>query len=76
MTQQDVATQAGVERSWLVRLESGKENPTLAKLLAVTSTVGLNLELVDAEVAAGRPQTSLPTPVNLDDVLSRFDERP
>lgn len=73
-TQQDVANEARVERSWIARLEGGKENPTFAKLLAVTSALGLQFELNPATVPS-QSKTLLPAPISLDAVLAKFDER-
>jgi transcriptional regulator with XRE-family HTH domain len=71
-TQRQVAAQAGVERSWLARLEGGRENPTFAKLLAVTSALGLQLHIVEAGTSTS-DRTRLPTPIDLDEVLASFD---
>ena len=45
LTQATTATRAGVQRSWLARLERGGENPTLAKLFAVFEVLGLELDV-------------------------------
>jgi HTH-type transcriptional regulator / antitoxin HipB len=73
-TQLDVANAAGVERSWLARLEGGKENPTFAKLLAVASELGLQIELSDQQGVSTKT-TRIPTPIDLDSMLTQFDER-
>jgi HTH-type transcriptional regulator / antitoxin HipB len=68
MTQQELAKAAGVERSWLTRLEAGRENPTFAKLLAVLDAVGVVLDL---QSSGDRPRE---TPSNrLDAVLAALD---
>lgn len=73
-TQLDVASAAGVERSWLARLEGGTENPTFAKLLAVASSLGLQIELTDTANPSAK-NANLRTPVDLDQLLAKFDER-
>ncbi len=45
LTQAEVAERAGVQRTWLVRLEAGRENPTLEKLLSVFGTLGVGMNL-------------------------------
>jgi transcriptional regulator with XRE-family HTH domain len=73
-TQLDVANAAGVERSWLARLEGGRENPTFAKLLAVAAELGLQIELTDQRGVSTKT-TRIPTPIDLDSMLTQFDER-
>jgi transcriptional regulator with XRE-family HTH domain len=75
-TQREVAAAAGVERSWLARLEGGAENPTFAKLVAVTSALGLHLEVVESAASIADGPRKLREPVDLDVLLARFDERP
>ena len=75
LTQLEVAGAAGVQRSWLARLEGGNENPTFAKLLAVASTLGLHIELTST-ADLSTESSILATPVDLDLLLAEFDERP
>ena len=45
LTQENLAIMAGVQRSWLARLESGGENPTMTNLFAVLNALNLRLDL-------------------------------
>jgi transcriptional regulator with XRE-family HTH domain len=80
MTQKDVAVAAGVDRSWLARLEAGSENPTLTNLLAVVAALRLEVFVADSEQetqvpngASGR-NVGKPKPT-LDDVLARLEQK-
>lgn len=61
LTQVEFARSAGVERQWLVLFETGKVyNPSLARVLAVVSALGLRLQVAEA------PKSDSPS---LDDLL-------
>jgi HTH-type transcriptional regulator / antitoxin HipB len=80
MTQKEVALTAGVDRSWLARLEAGSENPTLTNLLAVVAALGLALVVADTELGAqvvtGSTERNLGKPKpTLDDVLARLEHK-
>ena len=42
-SQHELAERSGVCQSWISRLESGEENPTLASLTRVADALGLEL---------------------------------
>ena len=80
MTQLQVAEAAGVQRSWLARVEKGTENPTFAKLLSVFQALDLEFEL-EASVRPLQervPDTSALVPLtgrpSLDLVLARLSD--
>ena len=45
MTQAELAERAGLRRTWVSRLEAGRENPTFGNLLAVLDALQLDLDL-------------------------------
>ncbi|WP_022889490.1 helix-turn-helix domain-containing protein [Agromyces italicus] len=64
LSQTQLAQQAGVERPWLVRLETGRlDNPTLGKVLDVVDALGCQLELAMKADPAGEP--------SLDELMGR-----
>lgn len=75
-TQQQIASVAGVERSWLARLEGGTENPTFSKLTAVLSALHLHLDISDGTAGQTDHESNLSRAIDLDALLARFDERP
>ncbi len=45
MTQEEVASAAGISRSSLARFESGRHNPTLEGLLKIADAMGYRVEI-------------------------------
>lgn len=74
MSQQDLATAAGVSRRWLIDLEAGKPRAELALVLSVMNALGtpLTADAPDTPTTAdaGAPAEA----VNLDDHLRRLAE--
>lgn len=81
MTQREVAVAAGVDRSWVARLEAGSENPTLTNLLAVVAALRLEVFIADteleAQVASDATECKVgkPRKPTLDDVLARLEHK-
>lgn len=74
LTQADVAERAGVQRTWLVRLEAGRENPTFDKLLSVFRALGVGMDLEPRDTEQrNRPAANVPS--LLDQHLRNFDAR-
>ncbi|MFT9009261.1 MAG: helix-turn-helix domain-containing protein [Bifidobacterium sp.] len=48
LTQEQLALKAGVSRSWLAKVETGKMSFDLRKVLMVLDAMGLRLEVEDA----------------------------
>lgn len=82
LTQQDLATRAGLARQWVIQLEGGRTNPTWENVRAVCDALDLTLTLsqtgphdVDAPLPspADVPQTpvSQPDGVDLDDLIDK-----
>lgn len=43
MTQEEIALEAGVDRTFLTRVENGKMSPSLDSILAIASALGVTL---------------------------------
>lgn len=44
MTQQDLADRADVHRNYISNLENGKQNPTIAVLMAISDVLKVNID--------------------------------
>jgi HTH-type transcriptional regulator / antitoxin HipB len=67
LSQEEIATRAGVSRQWVGELEHGKPTAELGLVLGLLDALDLNFEL-DAREGAGRSTTS----VDLDSVLNQY----
>jgi HTH-type transcriptional regulator/antitoxin HipB len=78
MSQQDLATSAGVSRRWLIGLEAGKPGAEIGLVLSVLNTLGVPLrtDTLDAPMsraAHGSVAVSVPN-VDLDEHLRYLAE--
>lgn len=70
LTQQTLATRAGVSRSFVSDLEAGKPTVELRRVIAVLEALGYSLDLETAD-----PETTVAEAgVNLDEVLDAYDK--
>lgn len=53
LTQADLAEQAGVSRSWLIELESGKPTAEVGKIMSVVRALGVCLEVAPPTRTSG-----------------------
>lgn len=44
MTQQDLADRADIHRNYISNLENGKQNPTIAILMAISDVLKVNID--------------------------------
>ncbi len=65
MSQQALARRAGVSVRWLKAFEAGKSTVEIGLVLRTLGALGLTLTVTDAPIPSG---------VDLDDVLTRFDQ--
>lgn len=74
LTQEQVASRANVQRTWLSHLESGEGNPSLRSLLAVGAALGLTVDIRSSmDTAAPPADQDLPPPVDLNQLLDGVD---
>lgn len=67
-TQEKIAEHAGVDVSYIARLEAGRLNPTLAKLEAIAAALGVPV----MELLRGEPDRPSGVPRPLVDALRRL----
>ena len=69
LSQDELASRAGVSRKWIVEFESGKPSAEFALVIRVVDALGLGMEL-------GSPNAPRdPAPVDLDDILDEHRRR-
>jgi HTH-type transcriptional regulator / antitoxin HipB len=67
LTQQQLADQARVGRTWLVAVEAGHQRAELDKVLRVLAVLDLRLDV--------SPDSPVEGPIDLDEVLDRYAPR-
>jgi HTH-type transcriptional regulator/antitoxin HipB len=75
LSQQDLATRAGVSRPWLVAVEAGHPRAELGKLLALVGELGLTLDLSPAQSAEASGAGKESSMVDLDALLESHDTK-
>lgn len=63
MSQDELASRAGVSRKWIVEFEAGKPSAEFALVIRVLDALGIALELGSQNMPRDK------TPVDLDDIL-------
>jgi transcriptional regulator with XRE-family HTH domain len=71
LSQQEVATLAGVQRYQVANLELGKGNPSFGTLVAVLTALDLELSLTPVRNTRAVPTSQLRKPIDLDEILAR-----
>jgi HTH-type transcriptional regulator/antitoxin HipB len=74
LSQSALAAQLGVERKWVLRLESGNPKAELGLVLKALAALGIQATLSDHGAVQPRRE-SVPTPSRLDEVFRRL-QRP
>jgi HTH-type transcriptional regulator/antitoxin HipB len=73
LSQQDVASRAGVSRPWLVSVEAGHPRAELGKLLDLLAELGLTLDLSPSPAGDRPGSDGQSRVVDLDALLERHD---
>ena len=71
LSQNALAAQLGVERKWVIRLESGNPKAELGLVLKVLDALDLRASLGDEKPSSSK-ESRVPGPSRLDEVFSRL----
>lgn len=72
LSQSALAAQLGVERKWVIRLESGNPKAELGLVLKLLNTLDLRASLGDARPASSGKDSRVSEPSRLDEVFRRL----
>jgi HTH-type transcriptional regulator/antitoxin HipB len=72
LSQSALATQLGVERKWVIRLESGNPKAELGLVLKVLDALDLRASLGDEKPPSLRKDSSVSGPSRLDEVFRQL----
>jgi transcriptional regulator with XRE-family HTH domain len=74
LSQAALASELGVERKWILRLEAGNPKAELGLVLQALDTLGLQVFLTDRSGASRRADARQAPPSRLDEVFERLQK--
>lgn len=73
LSQLELAAQLGVERKWVIRLESGNPKAELGLVLRALDALGIRASLGDEKPSSSSKESRAPEPSRLDEVFRRLE---